>query len=79
MIVIMAFVASGCSLRRCLFGVFLRPYLFVDLETRQKVKVQPSEVKEFYKKEVKKYYLGDQMVLTQTKQLKGTGRLEPSE
>jgi uncharacterized protein (DUF58 family) len=33
-----------------------RPYLFVDLETRQKVKVQPSEVKEFYKKEVKKYY-----------------------
>ena len=33
-----------------------RPYLFVDLETRQKVKVQPSEVKEFYKKEIKKYY-----------------------
>lgn len=33
-----------------------RPYLFVDLETGQKVKVQPSEVKEFYKKEIKKYY-----------------------
>ncbi len=33
-----------------------RPYLFVDLETRQKVKIQPSEVKEFYKKEIKKYY-----------------------
>jgi uncharacterized protein (DUF58 family) len=33
-----------------------RPYVFVDLETRQKVKVQPSEVKEFYKKEIKKYY-----------------------
>ncbi len=33
-----------------------RPYLFIDLETRDKVKVQPSEVKEFYKKEIKKYY-----------------------
>jgi uncharacterized protein (DUF58 family) len=33
-----------------------RPYLFIDLETREKVKVQPSEVKEFYKKEIKKYY-----------------------
>lgn len=33
-----------------------RPYVFIDLETRQKVKVQPSEVKEFYKKEIKKYY-----------------------
>jgi uncharacterized protein (DUF58 family) len=33
-----------------------RPYLFVDLETKQKVKVQPSEVKEFYKKEIRKYY-----------------------
>jgi uncharacterized protein (DUF58 family) len=33
-----------------------RPYLFIDLETRQKLKVQPSEVKEFYKKEIKKYY-----------------------
>ncbi len=30
-------------------------------------------------KEVKKYYLGDQMVLTQTKELKDTGRLEPAE
>ncbi len=33
-----------------------RPYLFIDLETREKVKVQPSEVREFYKKEIKKYY-----------------------
>ena len=33
-----------------------RPYLFIDLETKEKVKVQPSEVKEFYKKEIKKYY-----------------------
>ncbi len=33
-----------------------RPYLFIDLETRQRLKVQPSEVKEFYKKEIKKYY-----------------------
>jgi len=33
-----------------------RPYLFIDLETSEKVKVQPSEVREFYKKEIKKYY-----------------------
>jgi len=33
-----------------------RPYIFVDLETKDKVKIQPSEVKDHYKKEIKKYY-----------------------
>jgi uncharacterized protein (DUF58 family) len=33
-----------------------RPYVFIDLETRDKIKIQPSEVKDFYKKEIKKYY-----------------------
>ena len=33
-----------------------RPYLFIDLETKDKIKVQPSEVKDFYKQEIKKYY-----------------------
>jgi len=33
-----------------------RPYVFIDLETRNRIKVQPSEVKDFYKKEIKKYY-----------------------
>ena len=33
-----------------------RPYIFIDLETKEKVKIQPSEVKDHYKKEIKKYY-----------------------
>lgn len=33
-----------------------RPYIFVDLETKDRVKIQPSEVKDHYKKEIKKYY-----------------------
>jgi uncharacterized protein (DUF58 family) len=33
-----------------------RPYIFVDLETNNKVKIQPSEVKDHYKKEIRKYY-----------------------
>jgi len=33
-----------------------RPYIFIDLETKDKIKIQPSEVKDFYQKEIKKYY-----------------------
>lgn len=33
-----------------------RPYIFVDLETGHRIKVQPSEVKDIYRKEVQKYY-----------------------
>ena len=33
-----------------------RPYVFVDLETKDKIKVQPSEVKDFYQQEIRKYY-----------------------
>jgi uncharacterized protein (DUF58 family) len=33
-----------------------RPYVFVDLETNSKIKIQPSEVKDIYRKEVRQYY-----------------------
>jgi uncharacterized protein (DUF58 family) len=33
-----------------------RPYVFIDLETMDKIKIQPSEVKDFYKREIQKYY-----------------------
>lgn len=33
-----------------------RPYEFIDIESGEKVKVQPSQVKEFYKESIKKYY-----------------------
>ncbi len=33
-----------------------RPHEFIDLETREKLRLQPSEIRERYKKEVKKYY-----------------------
>ncbi|HEY8401877.1 MAG TPA: DUF58 domain-containing protein [Cytophagaceae bacterium] len=33
-----------------------RPYEFIDLETGAKVKVQPSQVKDYYREHVKKYY-----------------------
>lgn len=33
-----------------------RPYEFIDLETNQKLKLQPSQIKELYQKEMKKYY-----------------------
>jgi uncharacterized protein (DUF58 family) len=33
-----------------------RPYIFIDLETKDKVKIQPSEVRDYYQNEIKKYY-----------------------
>jgi len=33
-----------------------RPYEFIDLESHQKIKVQPSEVKEFYKSGIANFY-----------------------
>jgi uncharacterized protein (DUF58 family) len=33
-----------------------RPYEFIDIESGEKVKIQPSQVKEFYKTTIKKYY-----------------------
>ncbi len=33
-----------------------RPYEFIDLETNEKLRLQPSQVREQYQKEVKKYY-----------------------
>lgn len=33
-----------------------RPYEFIDLESGEKVKVQPSQVKDFYRESIKKYH-----------------------
>jgi uncharacterized protein (DUF58 family) len=33
-----------------------RPYEFIDLESGEKVNIQPSQVKDFYKESIKKYY-----------------------
>jgi uncharacterized protein (DUF58 family) len=33
-----------------------RPYEFIDIESGEKVKVQPSEVKDFYKESIKKFH-----------------------
>lgn len=33
-----------------------RPYEFIDLETNEKVKVQPAQVKEYYQKSLKQFY-----------------------
>ena len=33
-----------------------RPYEFIDLETAERVKVQPAQVKEYYQSELKKFY-----------------------
>lgn len=33
-----------------------RPYEFIDMESGDKIKLQPSQIKEYYTKEVKKYY-----------------------
>lgn len=33
-----------------------RPYVFIDLETRERLKIQPSEVRDHYRNEIKKYY-----------------------
>ena len=33
-----------------------RPYQFIDLETNQKIKLQPSQIRDAYRKEISKYY-----------------------
>jgi uncharacterized protein (DUF58 family) len=33
-----------------------KPYVFIDLETKERIKVQPSEVRDFYQQEIRKYY-----------------------
>lgn len=33
-----------------------RPYEFIDLETREKLKLQPSQIRDLYRKQVHKYY-----------------------
>jgi len=33
-----------------------RPYEFIDLETNEKLRLQPSQIREQYQKEIKKYY-----------------------
>jgi hypothetical protein len=33
-----------------------RPYEFIDLETNERLRLQPSQVRDRYKEEIKKYY-----------------------
>ena len=42
-------------LRELEFEFENRPYIFVDLESNEKVKLQPSQVKEYYKEKMNDY------------------------